>query len=167
MPLVYDQLRAIAGKVMRAERPGHTLSPTAVVHEAYLRMADGNAPLTDRAHFFALSAKVMRHILLDWAKARTRGKRGGSAVRETLHDDASVTLDDPGTVIEIDRLLERLAGFDARKTRIVEMIFFAGMSYDEAAEVLGLSAVTVHRELRMAKSWMYAELTRAGEATVG
>jgi len=167
MPLVYSQLRAIAGNVMRSERAGHTLRPTAILHEAYLRMADGNAPLTDREHFFSLSAKVMRHILLDWARARSRGKRGGGAIQQTLHDDSAMTLEDPETIIEIDRLLDRLAAFDARKTSIVEMIFFAGMTYDETAGVLGISAVTVHRELKMAKSWMYAELTRTGDAKSG
>lgn len=159
MPLIYGELRSLAGRVMRGERPGHTLCATAVVHEAYVRLRDASAPVSDRSHFFALAAVVMRHILLDWAKASTRGKRGGGALHETLHDDSASISADPETILEIDRLLLRLAAFDPRKVKVVEMIFFAGMTYDEAGEALDVSPVTVHRELKMAKAWMRAELT--------
>jgi RNA polymerase sigma-70 factor, ECF subfamily len=158
MPLVYDQLRGLARHYMRGERPDHTLRPTAVVHEAYLRLAQADSPFSDRVHFFAVAATVMRHILLDWARSHCRDKRGGGAVHVELEEGSALSWDDPGSVIEIDRLIERLAAFDARKGKITEMIFFGGMTYEETAEFLGISDVTVHRELKMAKAWMFNEL---------
>lgn len=165
LPLVYDQLRGLARHYMRGERGEHTLGPTAVVHEAYLRLAGTDSEFADRAHYYAVAATVMRHVLLDWAKSHKRTKRGGEFVRVELHESAALEWSDPLTVIEVDRVLEKLAAFDGRKARIVEMIFYGGLTYDEAAEVMQLSAVTIHRELKMAKAWMYHELMPRGEAT--
>jgi RNA polymerase sigma factor (TIGR02999 family) len=166
MPLVYDQLRGLARHYMRGERQEHTLRPTAVVHEAYLRLADTDAPFSDRVHFYAVAATVMRHILLDWAKSHRRAKRGGGAINVELEENSAISWDDPESIVEIDRLLERLTAFDARKAKITEMIFFGGMTYVETAEFLGISDVTVHRELKMAKAWMFNELNpRKAQAT--
>jgi len=159
MPLVYDQLRVLAKRYMRGERQEHTLRPTAVVHEAYLRLAEANSPFSDRVHFFAVAATVMRHILIDWAKSHGRAKRGGGVVNVELEENSAVSWEDPESILEVDRLLERLAAFDERKAKITEMIFFGGMTYEETAAFLGISDVTVHRELKMAKAWMLNELT--------
>ena len=159
MPLVYDQLRVLAKGYMRGERQEHTLRPTAVVHEAYLRLAESNSPFSDRVHFFAVAATVMRHILIDWAKSHRRAKRGGGVVNVELEENSAVSWEDPESILEVDRLLERLAAFDERKAKITEMIFFGGMTYEETAAFLGISDVTVHRELKMAKAWMLNELT--------
>ena len=162
MPLMYGQMRVLAGGILRGERANHTLSATAMVHELYLRLADSKAPVNDRAHFGALAATILRRILLDWAKGKKRDKRGGGAVHETLKDGSALQQGaletNAETILEMNRLLDRLAEVDERKVEVVEMIFFGGMTYDEAAEVLGISAVTVHRELRMAKAWMRSEL---------
>lgn len=165
LPLVYDQLRGLARHYMRGERGEHTLGPTAVVHEAYLRLAGTDVEFADRAHYYAVAATVMRHVLLDWAKSHKRTKRGGEFVRVELNESAALEWSDPLTVIEVDRVLEKLAAFDGRKARIVEMIFYGGLTYEEAAEVMQLSAVTIHRELKMAKAWMYHELMPRSEAT--
>ncbi|GAA3766997.1 sigma-70 family RNA polymerase sigma factor [Terriglobus aquaticus] len=164
MPLMYGQMRALAGSMLRNESGSHTLSATAMVNELYLRLADGPAPVNDRAHFAALAATVLRHILLDWARGKKRDKRGGGAIHETLKENSAALEADAETILEINRLLDRLNEVDERKVKVVEMVFFGGMTYDETAEVLGISAVTVHRELRMAKAWMRSELERAPEA---
>ncbi len=161
MPLVYDQLRSLASRYMRSERPDHTLRPTAVVHEAYLKLADPDNIYADRVHFFAVAAKAMRQILLDWARSNHRVKRGSGAVKVELKEDSAVAFGSPESVLEVNRLLEQLAEFDDRKARVVEMIFFGGMSYDETAEFLGVTAVTVHRDLKMAKAWMLHESERS------
>ena len=165
MPLVYDQLRGLAKHYMRGERQDHTLRATAVVHEAYLKLAQSDLSFSDRVHFYAVAATVMRHILLDWAKSNRRAKRGGGAVKIELEEGSAVTWEDPDTIIEIDRLLERLSVFDTRKAKIAEMIFFSGMTYEETASFLGISTVTVHRELKMAKAWMFNELTPQKRST--
>lgn len=159
MPLVYDQLRVLAKRYMRNERQEHTLRPTAVVHEAYLRLTEADSPFTDRVHFFAVAATVMRHILIDWAKSHRRAKRGGGVVNVQLEENSAISQEEPETILEVDRLLERLSAFDERKAKITEMIFFGGMTYEETAAFLGISDVTVHRELKMAKAWMLNELT--------
>lgn len=164
MPLVYEQLRRSAARYLHQENSGHTLQATALVHEVYLRLAGSETQtFTDRAHFFALAARMMRHILLDWAKGRTRDKRGGGSVRETFDSDLLVTIEHPETIVEVDRLLQRMSAFDTRKVQVVEMIFFAGMTYDEVAAALGITAVTVHRDLKMAKAWMRSELSKPPE----
>ena len=157
IPLVYDQLRALASRYMRSERSDHTLRATAVVHEAYLKLADGEIAYVDRVHFFAVAARAMRQILLDWARSNHRVKRGSGAIKVELQEDSAISLGSPEHILEVNRLLDRLAEFDERKAKVVELIFFGGMTYEEAAEFLGVTAVTVHRDLKMAKAWMLHE----------
>ena len=164
MPLVYEQLRTLASRYMRPERADHTLRPTAVVHEAYLKLAERDAPYADRVHFYAVAARAMRQILLDWARSSSRDKRGGGAVKVELEDHHAVDAATPNSVLEVDRLLDRLSAFDERKARVVELIFFGGMTYDDVAALLGVTAVTVHRDLKLAKAWMHSELTRQSAA---
>lgn len=158
MPLVYEQLRTLAKSYMRSERPDHTLRPTAVVHDAYLKLAHSGTAYTDRLHFYAVAARAMRQILTDWARTSHRGKRGGGAVRVDLEEHHAIDSAAPEAMLEVDRLLTRLRAFDERKADVVELIFFGGMTYDEVAALLGLSAVSVHRDLKMAKAWMRAEM---------
>ncbi len=156
--IVYDQLRRIAARHLRLERAGHTLAPTAVVHEAYLRLAGTELEWRDRAHFLAIASNVMRRVLVEHARARNRSKRGAGAVRVPLDDAYDVKAGGDATIIELDSALERLAKFDPRKARTVELVSFGGLSLDEAAQVLEISAATVHRDLRVAKAWLENEL---------
>jgi RNA polymerase sigma factor (TIGR02999 family) len=158
MPLVYEQLRKLASRCLRAERPDHTLRATALVHEAYLRMAGSEAAWQDRLHFYAVAARVMRHILVDHARAGNRRKRGAGATHVPL-DDAVVVGPAVGPGLsELDEAMKRLAMHDPRKSEVVELLFFGGLTYDETAQVLGISAATVHRELKMAKAWLQRDL---------
>jgi RNA polymerase sigma factor (TIGR02999 family) len=159
MPLVYDQLRRLASRCLASERPGHTLRATALVHEAYLRLADSDLDFHDRVQFFAVAARVLRHILVDHARTRNRQIRGGGAQKVTLDEAILVGADQPG-LIELDDALQQLAAHDARKAQVVELLYFGGLTYDEAAAALGISPATVHRELRMAKAWLYSELAQ-------
>jgi RNA polymerase sigma-70 factor (ECF subfamily) len=162
LPLVYDQLRRLAASYLRSERPGHTLAPTAVVHEAWLRLAGADFEWQDRAHFLALIAGVMRRVLVDHARTRDRVKRGDGAIRLSL-DEAGDLPDQRGAAVgELDEALDRLAKFDPRKARVVELIFFGGATYDEAAAALNVSHVTIHRDLRLAKAWLENQLSGAG-----
>jgi RNA polymerase sigma factor (TIGR02999 family) len=158
IPLVYDQLHKLAARSFRSESPGHTLRTTALVHEAYLRLVDSDVPWNDRAHFYAVAARVMRRILVDHAKARKREKRGGDVQRVTLDQGAEVSSQAPAHLLELNEALERLAARDRRKSDIIELLFFGGLTYEEAAEALGISPATLHRELRMAKAWLHREL---------
>lgn len=163
MPLVYNQLRSMAANYLRGERPGHTLRPTALVHEAYLRIAQADLPLHDRAHLLALVATAMRRVLVDYARGRGRQKRGEGVVKLSL-EEAGVMLEQSASspeplLTDIDEALERLAQFDARKSRIVELLYFGGLTYDETAAAVGISVATVHREMRVAKAWLRNELT--------
>ncbi len=160
MPLVYDQLRRMAARCMSSERDGHTLPATALVHEAYLRLAGSDANWENRVHFYAVAARVMRHILLDHAKANRREKRGGEQARVPLDEALVVSPDPPSQLIELDEALQSLAERDQRKSDVVEFLFFGGMTYDETAAALGISPATVHRELKMAKAWLYSYLDR-------
>lgn len=158
-PLVYDQLRRLADRYMRGEHAGHTLQATALVHEAYVRMVDMEVSWEDRAHFFALSARMMRRILVDHAKTLRRAKRGGGAIKVSLDESLLVDSDSVSGLVDLDDALTGLAAFDERKARIVELQYFGGLTYDETAEALGVSAATVDRELRLAKAWLYRELS--------
>ena len=158
IPLVHDELRRIARGYMRREAEGHTLQPTAVVNEAYLRLVDAEVPWNDRIHFYAVAARLMRRILVDHAKAKHRDKRGGAAQLLTLEEERAGAPARDLDVLELDLALEGLAGFDERKSRIVELHYFGGLNYDETAEALGISAATVHRELRLAKAWLHREM---------
>jgi RNA polymerase sigma-70 factor (ECF subfamily) len=163
VPLVYDELRRIAGAYIGRERLGHTLQATALVHEAYMRLAGGQpVDWQNRAHFYAIAANTMRQVLLDYARRRHAGKRGGADARKVDLDAelliGSDTLDD---VIVIDEVLERLARIDPRQSRLIELRFFAGLSVEESAEVMGVSTVTIKREWRSAKAWLHREMTTA------
>ena len=157
-PLVYQELRRIADRYMRGERPGHTLQATALVNEAFERMADANVQWQDRAHFFAVAARTMRRILTDYARSRRSAKRGGGVAAITLHEELAGGGDEPDRLLDVDDALEKLGGLDPRKSDILVLHFFGGMTYDETAEALGISAATVHRDLRLAKAWLASEL---------
>ena len=150
IPLVYDELCRIAGGYMRWEKAGHTLEPTAVVNEAYLRLIDADVTWHDRVHFYVVAARLMRRILVDHARAKRREKRGGGEQRVTLDEGRIGEPAGDLDVVELDLALQGLAAFDERKSRLVELHYFGGLNYDESAEALGISAATVHRELRLA-----------------
>ena len=153
-------LRQLARRYMRSERPDHTLQATALVNEAYLRLADQTNPhWHDRTHFFAVAARMMRHILVDHARGRRRDKRGAGAVRITLTDEAAAAETQAEQVVDLNDALERLAELDRRASQVVELKYFGGMNYDEIAEVLNVSAITVRRDWEFAKAWLHKELT--------
>ena len=155
MPQVYETLHRIAQRYMRRENPGHTLQPTAIVNEAYLKLIDADVDWQNRAHFFAIAARLMRRILVDYAKAKHSEKRGGSATVICI-DEGAVKQSEPDmNIVELDLALKRLAEIDERKSKIVELHYFGGLKYDETAEVLKISAATVDRELRLAKAWLH------------
>ena len=159
MPLVYGELRRLAHNYIKRERPGHTLQTTALVNEAYLRLV-GQRPVDwqNRAHFFGVAAQVMRHLLVDHARSRQFAKRGGGAHEVALDEAAILSVDKSAELVALDDALEKLAAVDPRKVRIVEMRYFGGLSVEETAEVLGVSAITVKREWLKAKAWLYREL---------
>jgi RNA polymerase sigma factor (TIGR02999 family) len=163
LPLVYDELRRQARRYMRAQTPGHTLQTTALVHEAYLRLAGQSAvDWKGRAHFFGVAAKAMRSILVDHARARTAAKRGGAARAITLDDAGRIAGPQASVdVLALDEALGRLGELDARKSQLVELRYFGGLGIDEAAAVLGVSATTVKREWTTARAWLRRELSVA------
>jgi RNA polymerase sigma factor (TIGR02999 family) len=164
-PIVYDELHRLARRYMKGERPGHSLQTTALVNEAYMRLVDYKGmQWQNRAHFFAVSAQVMRRILVDHAR-RHNLKRGGGVQHVSLEDTAIVGGDRSADLIALDDAMNELAKLDARKVQVVEMRFFGGLSVEETAEVLKVSAVTVMRDWSTAKAWLYRELT--GGATDG
>lgn len=170
LPLVYGELRRLAERAMRAQPEGHTLQATALVHETYLRLVDRGAGLgavewKGRAHFFGVAAKAMRSILVDHARARRAAKRGGPAARRLTMEVAEAVAVGPASevdVLALDEALGRLAEFDPRKARLVELRFFAGLSIEEAATVLEVSPATIKREWAAARAWLRCELTGAG-----
>ncbi len=168
MSLVYDDLRRLAAWQLQAERPDHTLQPTALVHEAYLKLA-GQSPVEwhNKAHFFALAAQVMRHILVDHARTRQRGKRGGGQTTVALDEALNLSAASEPGLLELDEALSTLAKKDERKSRIVELRYFGGLNIEETAEVLGISPTTVRREWTMAKAWLRRELRRDDDAVAG
>ncbi len=157
MPIVYDQLRKLASRCLASERPGHTLRATALVNEAYLRLAGSEPEFNDRVHFFAVAARLLRQILVDHARTQNRQKRGAGVHNITLDESVLVSSAQPG-LVELDDALQRLAVNDPRKSEVVELLYFGGLTYDETATALGISPATVHRELRMAKAWLLTEL---------
>lgn len=167
MPLVYSELHRMAKRYMERENPGHTLQTTALINEAYLRLADQpEARWQNRAHFFGFAARVMRHILVDYARARHRMKQGGDVQRVSLEEAAVVSQEPAAELVALDDALSALAAVDARKSRVVELRYFGGLSVEEAAEVLKVSPVTVMRDWSMAKAWLYRALRReAGDET--
>jgi RNA polymerase sigma-70 factor (ECF subfamily) len=161
-PLVYDELRRIAHRYMRLERNGHTLQTTALVNEAYIRLVgQQDVEWRNRAHFFAVVARIMRHVLIDHARRRQYAKRGGEA-EQVPFDEASVMSNERAAeLIALDEALDELARLDPRKSKVVELRYFGGFTIEEAADVLQASAMTVRRDWRAAKAWLYREL--AGE----
>jgi len=160
VPLVYDELRRLAARCLYAERPGHTLPATALVHEAYLRLIDVDVEWQDRAHFYALSARILRRILVEYARSHNRQKRGGDAVKVPLEDAVAVGPEASSTVLELDEALQRLAALDARKSEVVQLLYFGGLTYEETAAALEISPATVHRELKLAKAWLHREMAK-------
>jgi RNA polymerase sigma-70 factor (ECF subfamily) len=159
VPIVYEELRRLAHHYMRGERDGHTLQTTALVNEVYLRLAgiDG-LRWRDRAHFFAMTATLMRRVLVDYARQRGRDKRGGGDVLVTSLDEDAMAPGRAVDVVALDEALERLASVDPQQSRVVELRFFAGLSVKETAEALGISPATVKRDWATAKLWLYNEL---------
>lgn len=157
-PLVYGDLLDRAASLFRGEGDGHTLQPTALVHEAFARLVDVDVEWQSRAHFYALSARMMRRLLINHANARKAARRGGGAVHVTLHDDVHAEEDEALGLLELVDVLQALEDLDARKASLIEMQYFGGMSHAEMAEVTGTSVATVGRELRFARAWLRKEL---------
>src|SRR5262245_26427209 len=157
VPMVYAELRRLAHRYMQGERSGHLLQTTALVHEAYFRLVGLDRDWEGRGHFFAVAAQVMRQILVDFARRRGAGKRGGGAVAVPL-DEAAISLERAEELIRLDDALQALARLDERKARIVELRFFGGLTIEETAEVLGLSHATVERDLKLARAWLQREM---------
>src|SRR5258705_972312 len=161
-PLVYDELRRIAHHHMSGQRSDHTLQTTALVNEAYLRLADQTNPSwQSRAHFCAVAARAMRQILVSYARSQRSQKRGGGALKVELDEAAIVSPEQSKEIVDLHEALERLATLDSRKAQVVELKYFRGLNYDEMAEVLKISPVTVRRDWRFAKAWLYTQLQNA------
>ena len=159
-PLVYKELHRLAHRYMSLENPGHTLQTTALVNEAYLRLVSNRASWRNRAHFFAISAQLMRQILVDFARSRHQLKRGGKVQRVSL-DEALVGAEEPeADLVALDGALTALAEIDPRKSRVVELRFFGGLSIEETAEVLKVSDLTVSRDWKLAKLWLLRQISR-------
>ena len=154
-PLVYQELRKRARNYLRHERPDHTLQPTALIHEAYMRMVGENLPeWQNRSHFFAIASRAMRQILVDHARRRGAGKRGSGAIDVSLTEAVIPAQTKDGDLLALDEALSKLAAFDARKCQVVEMRYFGGCTVEETAEALGVSTITVIRETRVAEAWL-------------
>lgn len=155
-PLVYDELRRLARNHMRGERGSHTLQATAVVHEAFMRLVQANVSLHDRGHFFALASRLMRRVLVDHAKSRSRMKRNGGVrdVRAELEPGPAANVD----VVALDDALDGLASLEPRLAQVIELHYFGGLTYDQIAEAVGTSAATVHRDIRLARAWLLNEI---------
>ena len=164
MPFVYDELRRLARSFLARERDGHTLQPTALVNEAYLRLVDQTrVEWQNRAHFYGIASRMMRRVLIDHARAHVTDKRGGGAVRLSLEDVQLPAEQRAASLVALDEALGRLAAMDERKCRVVEMRFFGGLSDEEIAEVLGVTTRTVLRDWKKARLWLYRELAEGGE----
>lgn len=158
-PLVYEELRRLAHHYMEGQAPDHALQTTALVHEAYLRLVDQSRPsFVNRSHFFAVAAKAMRQILVDYAKSQQRQKRGAGASKIELNETALISPEQSGAILDLNDALERLASLDSRAAQGVELRYFGGLDQDEIAEVLKVSAVTVRRDWVFSKAWLYREL---------
>jgi RNA polymerase sigma factor (TIGR02999 family) len=161
MPAIYQELHKIAGSYLRRERAEHTLQPTALIHEAYLRLVGPNVPsFKSRTHFYGVAAHVMRQILVEHARARGAAKRGAGRPKVSLDDVTLFSVERTADLVALDDALTTLAGFDERKSKIIELRFFAGLSLDDTADALGVSVATISRELRLAQAWLQRELDR-------
>jgi RNA polymerase sigma factor (TIGR02999 family) len=161
LPLIYDELRRLAGNYLRRERSDHTLQPTALVHEAYIKLIDQTqVKWQNRAHFFGIAANIMRRILVDYARQHKAEKRGGAAEKMPLEEEILIVSEGKSAeLLALDEALENLAKIDPQKSKIVELRYFGGLSVEETAEVLGVSEITVKRHWRMAKAWLYGQLS--------
>ncbi len=161
IPLVYDELRARAAAALRPERPDHTLTPTALVHEAYLRLVDQRLPrLESRKHFYGVAARVMRQVLVDHARSRKAAKRNAGRTALPLDEDVSLSDERGADLVALDDTLVALAIFDPEKARLVELRYFTGLTIEETAEMLGRSPATVKREWALARAWLHREISR-------
>ncbi|MBL8178062.1 MAG: sigma-70 family RNA polymerase sigma factor [Bryobacterales bacterium] len=159
-PIVYSELRKLALSYLRRERSDHTLQPTALIHEAYLRLVDQNVPAwRSRSHFFGVAAQLMRQILVDHARARSAGKRGGGEARLSLDAGLQYSEERSAELVALDDALTDLAKLDPRKAKVVELRYFGGLSVEETAEALHVSVATVGRELRFAEAWLHKLIT--------
>jgi RNA polymerase sigma factor (TIGR02999 family) len=159
-PVVYDELRRVAHRHLRHERTGHTLGTTALVHEVYLRLAtERGVPFTDKAHFFALAARAMRHVLVDCARRYRGARRGGGEQHLMLEEASAVAVTRADEMLELDEALHRLADLDPRLAQIVECRFFGGLSEEETADAVGVTARTVRRDWTKARGWLSRELS--------
>jgi RNA polymerase sigma factor (TIGR02999 family) len=162
MPLVYTELRRLAGGYLRGERPGHTLQPTALVHEAYVRLIGQQQPaFQNRAHFYAVAARVMRQILIDHARVQKAGKRGAGAVHLSMDDAWTAAVETPPMTVALADALDDLERKDPLKARLVEMRYFGGLTLEESAEVAGITFESVRYELRLAQAWLSREMSAA------
>jgi RNA polymerase sigma-70 factor (ECF subfamily) len=158
-PLVYEELRRVAHHYLSGQRSGHTLQTTALVNEAYLRLADQTNPhWQNRAHFFAVAARAMRQILVSYARSQQAQKRGGGVIKVDLDQAAFVSPGESKEILDLHEALEQLSTLDSRKAQVVELKYFGGLSYDEIAEVLKISRITARRDWEFAKVWLYTEL---------
>jgi RNA polymerase sigma factor (TIGR02999 family) len=160
VPLVHDELHRLAHRYMSRERPGHTLQTTALVDEAYMRLVDQKVHWQNRSHFFGIAAEVMRRILVDYARRQRYAKRGGGAQKVELDEAMLMARDRSDQLVALDEALKRLAEFDERKSRVVELRFFGGLSVEETAESLAISVNTVKRDWSTARAWLYKEVSR-------
>lgn len=165
LPLVYDELHRLARSYFRRERGEHTLQPTALVHEAYIRLVDQRAPLESRSHFMAVAATQMRRVLLDYARKHRAARRGGDDERVLLEDTMVISEQQPVDIILLNTALDKLAALDRRQAQLVELRFFAGLSVEETAEVIGISPATVKRDWSSARAFLHREITGAPDAS--
>jgi len=163
-PLVYDELRRRAAAYLRRERRDHTLPPTALVHEAYIRLIGQRSAWQGRAQFFGVASQMMRRILVDHARARGAAKRPGSGLRVALQEDAAAVAPLEVDLVLLDRALDELAALDERQGRVVELRFFGGLSQEEIAETLGVSLATVNRDWRLARAWLHQRVREGAQA---
>lgn len=161
-PLVYDELHRLARRYMSRERKGHTLQTTALINEAYVRLVGQKVNWANRSHFFAISAQIMRRILIDHARRHAYAKRGGGAQQVSLDEAATVTPDQSGELLRLDEALTSLAEMDPRRSQVVELRYFGGLNNEEIAGVLNVSENTVTRDWNMARAWLYQQLTGSG-----
>jgi RNA polymerase sigma factor (TIGR02999 family) len=159
LPLVYDELHRLARSYFRRERGEHTLQPTALVHEAYIRLVDQHAPMESRGHFLAVAATQMRRILLDYARKHRAARRGGAGQKVLLEDTMAICEQQPVDMIALDAALERLAALDSSQGQLVELRFFGGLSVEETATVMGVSPATVKRSWSSARAFLHREIT--------
>ena len=157
-PLVYEELRRLAHRYMRSERGSHTLQATAVVHEAFLRLIQSEVPMQDRTHFFAVASRLMRRVLVDHARGRSRDKRYGLVRQVTLQDDLQAKPEPGFDIVDLDSALEHLAQMEPRLAQTIELHYFGGLTYDQIATAVNSSAATVHRDIRLARAWLLNHL---------